>query len=370
MYKNLAAMLVAACCFSSVSTPAFSQSSPAAAPAKEPLKIGFVYVTPLTDAGWVRQHDEGRKAVDAALGAQVKTTYVENVAEGADSERVIRDLAQQGHKLIFTPSFGYMEPTLAVAKEFPDVKFESITGYKTAPNVATANARYYEGRYLAGIAAGRLTQSNLAGYVAGFPIPEVLQGINAFTLGMRSVNPMAQGKVVWLSTWFDPTRERDAAMTLFNQNVDVIAFHTGSNAVMVAAQERGKMAVAYHSDMRKVAPDAQIVAVTHEWGAYYTARSKAVLDGSWRAGSVWGGVKEGMVKVESFGPKVPKAVQQEVLAQLKEIGAGRLKPFAASRLAVKDTEGNTVIAKGAALSDDQILGMNWLVEGVQGKISK
>ena len=370
MYKNLAAMLVAACCFSSVSTPAFSQSSPAAAPAKEPLKIGFVYVTPLTDAGWVRQHDEGRKAVDAALGAQVKTTYVENVAEGADSERVIRDLAQQGHKLIFTPSFGYMESTLAVAKEFPDVKFESITGYKTAPNVATANARYYEGRYLAGIAAGRLTQSNLAGYVAGFPIPEVLQGINAFTLGMRSVNPRAQVKVVWLSTWFDPTRERDAAMTLFNQNVDVIAFHTGSNAVMVAAQERGKMAVAYHSDMRKVAPDAQIVAVTHEWGAYYTARSKAVLDGSWRAGSVWGGVKEGMVKVDSFGPKVPKAVQQEVLARLKEIGAGRLKPFAASGLAVKDTEGNTVIAKGAALSDDQILGMNWLVEGVQGKISK
>ncbi len=370
MYKNLAAMLVAACCFSSVSTPAFSQSSPAAAPAKEPLKIGFVYVTPLTDAGWVRQHDEGRKAVDAALGAQVKTTYVENVAEGADSERVIRDLAQQGHKLIFTPSFGYMEPTLQVAKEFPDVKFESITGYKTAPNVATANARYYEGRYLAGIAAGRLTQSNLAGYVAGFPIPEVLQGINAFTLGMRSVNPRAQVKVVWLSTWFDPTRERDAAMTLFNQNVDVIAFHTGSNAVMVAAQERGKMAVAYHSDMRKVAPDAQIVAVTHEWGAYYTARSKAVLDGSWRAGSVWGGVKEGMVKVDSFGPKVPKAVQQEVLARLKEIGAGRLKPFAASGLAVKDTEGNTVIAKGAALSDDQILGMNWLVEGVQGKISK
>ena len=367
MYKNLAATLVAACCCFAVFSQ--SNSAPTSAP-KEPLKIGFVYVTPLTDAGWVRQHDEGRKAVDAALGAQVKTTYVENVAEGADSERVIRDLAQQGHKLIFTPSFGYMEPTLAVAKEFPDVKFESITGYKTAPNVATANARYYEGRYLAGIAAGRLTQSNLAGYVAGFPIPEVLQGINAFTLGMRSVNPMAQVKVVWLSTWFDPTRERDAAMTLFNQNVDVIAFHTGSNAVMVAAQERGKMAVAYHSDMRKVAPDAQIVAVTHEWGAYYTARSKAVLDGSWRAGSVWGGVKEGMVKVESFGPKVPKAVQQEVLARLKEIGAGQLKPFAASRLAVKDTEGNTVIAKGAALSDDQILGMNWLVEGVQGKISK
>ena len=288
MYKNLAATRVAACvlaaCFS---LQAFSQTSApapgsAAATAKEPLKIGFVYVAPLTDAGWVRQHDEGRKAVESALGGKVKTSFVENVAEGPDAERVIRDLAASGHSLIFTPSFGYMEPTLKVAKDFPRVKFESITGYKTAPNVATANARYYEGRYLAGIAAGRMTQSNLAGYVAGFPIPEVLQGINAFTLGMRSVNPKAEVKVLWLNAWFDPPRERDAAMTLFNQNVDVIAFHTGSNAVMVAAQERGKMAVAYHSDMRKVAPDAQIVAVSHEWGAYYTGRARAVLDGRWQ----------------------------------------------------------------------------------------
>ena len=268
MYKNLAAAFAAACLFS------LSPSTSA-----QPLKAGFVYVTPITEAGWTRQHEEGRKAVDKALGASVKTTFVENVPEGADAERVIRDLAREGHTIIFTPSFGYMEPTLKVAQEFPDVKFESITGYKTAPNVAVANARYYEGRYLAGVAAGRMTLSNLAGYVAGFPIPEVLQGINAFTLGMRSVNPRAQVKVVWLNTWFDPTKERDAAMALFNQNVDVIAFHTGSTAVMAAAQERGKMAVAYHSDMRKVAPDAQIIAVTHEWGAYYTARIKAVQQG-------------------------------------------------------------------------------------------
>ena len=197
MYKNLAATAVGACCF----FPAFSQTS-AATPAKEPLKIGFVYVAPLTDAGWVRQHDEGRKAVERALGNQVKTTYVENVAEGPDAERVIRDLAQQGNKLIFTPSFGYMEPTLKVAKDFPDVKFESITGYKTTVNVSAANARYYEGRYLAGITAGRVTQTSAAGYVAGFPIPEVLQGINAFALGMRSVNPKAEVKVVWLGAWF------------------------------------------------------------------------------------------------------------------------------------------------------------------------
>lgn len=363
MYKNLAATVVAACFIS----PVFSQNSPVLPAAKEPLKVGFVYVAPLTDAGWVRQHDEGRKAVDAALGVSVKTSFVENVAEGPDAERVIRDLAATGHKLIFTPSFGYMEPTLKVAQEFPDVKFESITGYKTALNVAAANARYYEGRYLAGIAAGRLTQSNVAGFVAGFPIPEVLQGINAFALGMQSVNPKAVVKVVWLNAWFDPPRERDAAMTLFNQGVDVIAFHTGSAAVMVAAQERGKLAVAYHSDMRRVAPDAQIVAITHQWGHYYTQRTQAVLDGSWQTGKVWGGVREGMIDVGGFGPKVPKAVQQEVLARQKDISVGRLHPFYAKK-PVLDQQGQTVIAKGQTLNDEQILKMNWLVQGVQAKL--
>src|SRR5574343_1030220 len=275
MYKNLAAALAAACFFS----PVFSQT-PAKVPA-EPVKAGFVYVSPITEAGWTRQHDEGRKAVEAALGAGVKTTFVENVPEGPDAERVIRDLAATGHKIIFTPSFGYMEPTLKVAQDFPDVKFESITGYKQAANVATANARYYEGRYLAGIAAGRMSKTGVAGYVAGFPIPEVLQGINAFTLGMRSVNPKAELRVVFLGEWFNPPRELDASMTLMNQGAEVLAFHTGSTAVMVAAQERGKLAVAYHSDMRKVAPDAQVAAVTHLWGGYYTARAREVLAGTW-----------------------------------------------------------------------------------------
>ncbi|MBI5275434.1 MAG: BMP family ABC transporter substrate-binding protein [Burkholderiales bacterium] len=356
MYKNLAAALAAASVFAT--TPATAQTPP-------PLKAGFVYVAPVTDAGWVRQHDDGRKAVEAALAGKVKTTFVENVPEGADAERVIRDLAQQGHKLIFTPSFGYMEPTLKVAKDFPDVKFESITGYKTAPNVAVANARYYEGRYLAGIAAGRMTKSNVAGYVAGFPIPEVLQGINAFTLGMRSVNPKAQVKVVWLNAWFDPPKERDAAMALFNQDVDVIAFHTASTAVMAAAQEKGKLAVAYHSDMRKTAPDAQLVAVTHHWGDYYTRRARAVLDGTWKSGGVWGGVKEGMVRVEGFGPKVPAAVQQEVLARQKDIAAGKLHPFAGP---VVTNEGKEITPKGSAMTDPQILDMNFLVSGVQGKV--
>ena len=364
MHKNLVAALAAACFL----FPAFGQD------VKPPLKIGFVYVTPLTGAGWVYQHDQGRKAMEAALNPagqppRVQTAYVENVPEGPDAERVIRDLVQQGNKLIFTPSFGYMEPTLKVAKDFPDVVFESVTGYKTAPNVAVANARYYEGRYLSGVAAGRMSKTHLAGYVAGFPIPEVLQGINAFTLGMRSVDPAARVVVVWLNTWFDPARERDAAMTLFNQDVDVIAFHTGSNAVMVAAQERGKMAVAYHSDMRGVAPDAQIVAVVHEWGRYYSRRAKAVLDGTWKTGDVWGGVREGMVRVGDFGSRVPLAVQQEVLARQADIAAGRLLPFAA-RQAVRDNQGHVVIAAGQALTDAQILQMNWLVQGVQGKLPK
>ena len=357
MYKNLAAALAAACFFFSL-TPA-SQA--------EPLKAGFVYVSPITEAGWTKQHDEGRKAVEQALGDKVKTTFVADVPEGAEAERVIRELASQGHQIIFTPSFGYMEPTLKVAKDFPNVKFESVTGYKTAPNVAASNARYYEGRYLAGVAAGRMTRTHLAGYVAGFPIPEVLQGINAFTLGMRSVNPQATVKVVWLNAWFDPPREREAAMALFNQGVDVVAFHTGSTAVMAAAQEKGKMAVAYHSDMRKIGPDAQIVAVTHQWGEYYTRRVKAVMDGSWKSGSVWGGVKDGMVRVGDFGPKVPKKVQDEVLGLQKQMGAGKLHPFAGP---ITDNEGREVLPKGQQLTDAQILNMNYLVQGVVGKVSR
>jgi basic membrane protein A and related proteins len=358
MYKNLAAALLAAAAF--ITTPTQAQKT-------EPLKVGFLYVAPLTDAGWVHQHDEARKAVQAAFGDRVKTGYVENVPEGPDAERVLRDLVAQGDKLIFTPSFGYMEPTLKVAKDHPEVKFESITGYKTAANVAAANARYYEGRYLAGIAAGRMTKTHLAGYVAGFPIPEVLQGINAFTLGMRSVDPKAQVKVVWLNTWFDPGKERDATMTLFDQGVDVVSFHTASTAVMAAAQERGKLAIAYHSDMRKVAPDAQVLAVTHQWADYYKKRVQAVLDGTWKPTNTWGGVKEGMIRVGWFGPKVPKAVQQEVLKRQDDIAAGRLRPFTGP---IVDNDGKLVLAKGQSMTDAQILSMDFLVSGVQGKASK
>lgn len=346
MYKNLAAAFATACFFA----PVFSQT-PAKADAGKPLSAAFVYVTPVFDAGWTHQHDAGRKAAEAALGKQLKTTIVADVAEGPDAERVLRDLARSGNQLIFTTSFGYMEPALRVARDFPDVKFESITGYKRADNVATANARYYEGRYLSGIAAARMSHSGVAGYVAGFPIPEVLQGINAFTLGMRSVNPKAEVKVVWLDTWFDPAKERDAAMTLMNQGADVLSFHSATNAVMVAAQERGKYAIAYHSDMRAVAPDAQILAVTHQWGEYYTQRARAVQGGTWKSGDVWGGVREGMIRLEAFGRKVPAAVQKEVLAQQQAMAQGRIPPFSAVQGDVRDNTGKVVIAKGTQLSD-------------------
>ena len=374
MYKNLIAALFALALLSSTAigqtgpSPSSKAKAPPTAPTQRPLSVGFVYVTPRLPSGWVHQHELGRLSLEEQLkqqGFKVQTQFVENVAEGPDAERVIRDMAKQGVGLIFTPSFGYMEPTLKVAAEFPNVKFESITGYKTAPNVAAANARYYEGRFLAGIAAGRLSKTGVAGYVASFPIPEVVQGINAFALGMRYVNPKAQVKLVWLDTWFDPVREREAALTLMNQQADVLAFHTASDAVMVAAQERGKMAIAYHSDMRHVAPQAQLLAITHHWGQYYSERAKAVIQGTWQTGSVWGGVHEGMIKVGDFGPKVPKKVQTEILRLQRAVGKGSLLPFTGPIL---DNQDQVILARGQNLTDEQIMNMKFLVQGVQGSL--
>ncbi|MBP7647263.1 MAG: BMP family ABC transporter substrate-binding protein [Comamonas sp.] len=365
MYKNLAATLVAACFVVSASA---QPPKPTASASQAPLKAAFVYVTPVLPAGWTRQHEEGRLQLERDLAGKVQTTAVDNVAEGPDAERVIRDLAAQGNQLIFTTSFGYMEPTLRVAREFPNVKFENITGYKQADNVATANARHYEGRYLSGVAAGRMSKTGVAGFVAGFPIPEVVQGVNAFVLGMRSVNPKAQVKVVWLNAWFDPAREREAAMALMDQGADVLSFQVATTAVMAAAQERGKMAIAFHSDMRKDAPDAQLMAITHHWGNYYAARAKAVQNGTWKPGDTWGGVKEGMVRVEHFGPKLPQAVRDEVLARQKEMAAGKLQPFKAVKAAIRDNQGKERVAKGAQLTDEQLHHMDWLAEGVIGSV--
>jgi basic membrane protein A and related proteins len=337
----------------------------ARAAAAPPLNVGFVYVSPIGEAGWTTQHDMGRKEMEKSLGAKVTSKFVENVPEGADAERVIRDLVQQGSKLVVTTSFGYMNPTLKVAKQFPDVKFIHVTGYKMADNVSIANARFYEGRYLSGVLAGKMSKSGVAGYVAAFPLPEVLQGINAFTRGMRSVNPKAEVKVIWVNAWFDPGKERDAAITLMGQGADVVTHHTDSTAVVQAAEEKGKYAVAYHSDMKKFGPKAQLVAVTHHWGAYYTAQAKAVIDGKWKSTATWGGIKAGMVKLEGMNANVPADARQLVAAREKEIVAGTLSPFAGP---VKDNEGKVRLDKGV-MTDEALNKMDYLVEGVVGKIA-
>lgn len=344
--------------------PAIALSPAAYSADTAPLNVGFIYVSPIGEAGWTTQHDIGRKEMEKNLGAKVTTKFVENVPEGADAERVIRDLAQQGSKLIFTTSFGYMNPTLKVAKQFPDVKFVHLTGYKTTDNVAVANARFYEGRYLAGVLAGKMTKSNVAGYVAAFPIPEVLQGVNAFTRGMRSVNPKAEVKVIWVNSWFDPGKERDATLTLIGQGADIVTNHSDSTAIMQAAEEKGKYAIAYHSDMKKFGPKAQLAAVTHHWGAYYTKQAKAVMDGTWKSSNVWGGIKDGMIKLEGYGPAVPNDVKQFVQAKEKEIVVGTLTPFAGP---VKDNEGKVRLEKGP-MTDESLSKMDYFVEGVAGKL--
>jgi basic membrane protein A len=332
-----------------------------------PLKVGFVYVSPIGDAGWTFQHDSGRKEMERALADKMTTKYVESVPEGADAERVIRELAQSGNKIIFTTSFGYMNPTLKVAKQFPDTDFEHATGYKSDKNVGIYNARFYEGRYLAGIVAGKMTKSNIAGYVAAFPIPEVVMGINAFTRGMRSVNPKAEVKVIWVNAWFDPGREREAADTLVSQGADVLTHHTDSTAVVQAAKAKKVYAVAYHSDMSKYGPHAHLTAVTHQWGAYYTKAVRDVISGTWKPDNVWGGIKEGMIKMGTFNPVVPKDVQDLVSRTAADIGAGKFHPFTGP---VKDNEGKERLAAGKVMTDDVLSKMDYYVEGIQGKLPK
>lgn len=338
-----------------------------AQPAGGSYKVGYVYVSPISDAGWTFQHDTARREMENALGGKVVTQFVENVPEGADAERVIRELAQAGNQLIFTTSFGYMNPTIKVAKSFPNTKFEHATGYKTDTNVGVYNARFYEGRYLAGMVAGRMTRSNVAGYVAAFPIPEVVMGINAFTRGMRAVNPKAEMKVVWVNSWFDPGRERQAAETLVSQGADVLTHHTDSTAVVQAAEAKKVYAVGYHSDMSKYGPNAQITAVTHQWGAYYTRRVQDALAGRWKPDNVWGGIKEGMIKMGPFGKTVGKDVQDLVNKTSADIAAGKFHPFTGP---VKDNDGKERLAAGQAMSDDVLQKMDYYVEGVQGKLPK
>ena len=357
MSKNLSRAVPGA-----LAAAALIAAIPASAQTAPPVQACFVYVSPVGQAGWTYQHDLGRQAMAQALGAKVRTRTVESVAEGPDSERVMRDLAAQGCNVIFATSFGYLEPALKVAAEFPAVKFEHAGGYKTAANLATYNARYYEARWLAGWLAGRQSKTGVAGYVAGFPVPEVVQGLNAFTLGMRAANPKAEVRVVWLNAWFDPAREREAAMALVNQGADVLSNHSGSPAVAQVAEEKGVAMMAYQSDMAKFAPTAQLAAVTHHWGGHYTRVVQSVIDGRWRNAPVWGGLQDGLVQLSAVKATLPADVKTGLQQRQQAIMAGELKPFAAPLV---DNTGRTRLASGA-LDDAAISRMDWLVQGVVG----
>ncbi len=360
MYKNLPgarrALLRGA--LSALLLPAL----PAVAADAPPLKVAFVYVSPVGSAGWTYQHNMGRLDMERRLGAAVQTTYVENVAEGPDSERVMRDLASQGYQLIFATSFGYLEPALRVAQDYPQVKFEHAGGYKTAANVNVYNARYYEGRWLAGYMAGKMSKTGISGYVAGFPIPEVVQGINAYTLGMRAANPKAQVKVSWLNTWFDPAREREAALALISQGADTLTHHSGSTAIPQLAEEKGVMLLGYQSDMSAVAPTAQLTSVTHVWGERYAKVASDVRAGRWKPQPYWGGLRDGVIRLAPFSKKVPADVAHQVRDRERAIAMGKLQPFSGR---IVDQAGK-VRQAGGTMKDETLARMDFLVEGVVG----
>jgi basic membrane protein A len=335
----------------------------APAQAADKVKAGFVYVGPVGDHGWTYRHDLGRQAIEKALGDNVETSYVESVKEGPDSERVIRQLANSGHNLIFTTSFGFMNPTVKVAKRFPNVKCEHATGYKQGKHVSTYSGRFYEGRTVIGKIAGRMTKSGVVGYIGSFPIPEVVRGINAFTLALQSERPDATVKVVWVSSWYDPGKEGDAAKALIDQGADIIVQHTDSPAALQVAQQRGVYAFGQASDMSAFAPKSQLTAIVDNWDPYYVARAKAVADGTWESGDTWGGLKSGMVELAPYGDAVPADVRKLADDTIAAIKAGTLHPFTGP---IKDQAGTVRVVAGAVADDGMLLGMDWYVPGVEG----
>lgn len=332
----------------------------------EPLKVGFIYVGPVGDHGWTYRHDVGRKAIEKEFGDKVKTTFVESVKEGPDAERVIRQMAATGNKLIFTTSFGFMNPTVKVAKQFADVKFEHATGYKRAANVSTYSARFYEGRAIIGHIAGKMSKSGIVGYIASFPIPEVVRGINAFTIALRKVNPEAKVKVIWVNTWYDPGKEADAAKTLIDQGADIIAQHTDSPAPLQVAEKRGVMGFGQASDMIKFAPKAQLTAIVDNWNPYYIARTKAVMDGSWASKDTWDGIKPGMVEMAPY-TNMPADVKAEAEAMEAKLSSGEMHAFTGP---IKDQAGKEILKAGERFDDKTLATMDFYVEGVDGKLPK
>jgi basic membrane protein A and related proteins len=343
----------------------FLASMAAPSLAADKIKACFLYVGSKTDGGWTQAHDAGRLMVDKELGDKVETVFAENVPEGPDAERAIERFARSGCAIVFTTSFGFMDATLAVAAKFPDVKFEHATGYKTAPNLTTYNSRFYEGRYIIGQIAGKMSKTGTAGYIASFPIPEVVQGINAFLLGAQSVNPDFKMKVIWVNTWFDAGKEADAAKALIDQGVDIITQHTDSTGPMQVAEERKIKAFGQAFDQIKAGPTSQLSAITDTWGPYYVKRVKMVLDGSWKGGeSSWDGLKDGILTMAPYTnmPDDVKAMAMDTEAKLK---SGELAPFHGP---IMKQDGSVWLKDGEKADDGTLLGLNFYVKGVDDKL--
>ncbi|WP_208820189.1 BMP family ABC transporter substrate-binding protein [Bradyrhizobium neotropicale] len=343
-------------------------AAPVAAPAAEPLKVAFVYLGPRSDGGWTQQHDLARLALEKAMGSAIKTTFVENVPETADSERVFRQLAADGNKLIFATSFGYMEPLQKVAKLFPDVKFEHVNGFKTAANITVYEPRFEEGFYLIGTIAGLMTKTNTLGFIGSFPIPSVMRNINAMALGAQAVNPKIKVKPIWVNTWYDPGKERQAADTLIAQGADNVAQNTDSPASIQAAQEKGTYAFSIDADMSSFGKKAQLSGSTEDWSGYYIDETKKVLDGTWTGNRrIRWGLKEGLVVMAPLNPDIPPDVVKVFEEKKAAIIAGTLNPFAGP---IKDNTGKEMVPAGGKMSEATFSSLNWYVEGVEGTVPK
>ena len=337
-----------------------------AAFAQDKVKVGFIYVGPVGDGGWTYEHDQGRLALEAALGDQVETVYQESVPEGADAERAMTQMALAGADLIFTTSFGYMDPTLNVASKFPDVKFEHATGFKRADNVSTYSARFYEGRAVQGLIAGRMTKTNKIGYIGSFPIPEVIRGINASYLHAKRVNPDVEFSIIWVFTWFDPAKEADAATALIEQGADVILQHTDSTAPQAAAQKAGDVITfGQASDMAQYKPSPRVSSIIDNWGPYYIARTQAVIDGTWTSTDTWDGIGAGMVGIGEITDAVPADVKAEAEALRDAIAAGEYFPFTGP---INKQDGSVWLADGEVADDGTLAGMSFYIEGLSGDI--
>jgi simple sugar transport system substrate-binding protein len=348
-----------------LTTPTESATAPVATAEKGPLKVAFAYVGPVGDAGWTFAHDRGRKAAAEKYGARIATTYVENVPESADAERVMVDFAEQGNRLIFGTTFGYMEAMLKVAREFEDTRFEHATGYKTAKNLRTYDARTYEGAYLAGIVAGSMTKSNVLGVVASIPIPEVIRNIDSYTLGAQSQKPEVITKVVWINRWFDPPKESEAAQALINQGADVLLQNTDSSAVLQTAEKAGKLAFGWDSDMTRFGPNAHLASAVVNWAPYYEKAIGEALDGTWTTAQTWWGVKEGAIDLVSLSDRVPAAVQ----AKVAEVKAGlKAGTFSIWKGPIADPSSKLVLEPGAVSNDDFLHAINFYVKGVEGTL--